>query len=480
MTNFRRVAQLRTADQLRAHLADLGVELPFDAHMQHGADAPLAQSYMVYGRTVGNRFAVLPMEGWDATADGHPNDLVLRRWKRFGQSGAKLIWGGEAVAVCHEGRANPNQLIINADTVDEIANLRRQLVEEHLRLYGRTDDLLIGLQLTHSGRFCRPNDKKQLEPRILYAHPLLNPKFKLPDDYPSMTDDDIVQLIALFGDAAARAQAAGFDFVDLKHCHGYLGHEFLSAVDRPGRYGGSFENRTRFLRELTAEVRRRAPGLHIGVRLSAFDFIPFRPGAERTGEPETVNGAYRYAFGGDGTGVGIDLSEAQQFLDLLRSLDIRLVCITAGSPYYNPHIQRPALFPPSDGYQPPEDPLVGVARQIAATAQLKRQHPDLIIVGSGYSYLQEWVGNVAQHVVRTGMADVVGLGRMILTYPNMPADIVAGRTLERKRICRTFSDCTTAPRSGLISGCYPLDEFYKEKPEAALLEKLKHPDEPQT
>ncbi|MBE2271266.1 MAG: NADH:flavin oxidoreductase, partial [Anaerolinea sp.] len=145
-----------------------------------------------------------------------------------------------------------------------------------------------------------------------------------------------------------------------------------------------------------------------------------------------------------------------------------------------PHIQRPALFPPSDGYQPPEDPLVGVARQIAATAQLKRQHPDLIIVGSGYSYLQEWVGNVAQHVVRTGMADVVGLGRMILTYPNMPADIVAGRTLERKRICRTFSDCTTAPRSGLISGCYPLDEFYKEKPEAALLEKLKHPDEPQT
>jgi len=475
-TNYRRVAQLRTAEQFRQHLADLGVELAFDDLVQSGDQSPLAQPYSVHGRTVGNRFAVLPMEGWDATPDGHPNDLVLRRWRRFGQSGAKLIWGGEAVAVCHEGRANPNQLVMNTDTVDSIAHLRRALVEEHRLHYGQTDDLLIGLQLTHSGRFARPNDKKRLEPYILYAHPLLNPKFKLPHDYPTLTDDDIDRLITLFGDAAVFVQEAGFDFVDVKHCHGYLGHEFLSAIDRPGKYGGSFENRTRFLCNITAEIRRRAPGLQIGVRLSAFDLIPYRPGADGKGEPENFNGDYRYAFGADHTGRTIDLSETYQFLDLLESLDIRLVCITAGSPYYNPHIQRPALFPPSDGYQPPEDPLVGVARQIAVTAQLKRQHPNLIIVGSGYSYLQEWLGHVAQHVVRTGMSDVVGVGRMVLSYPNLPADILAGKTLERKRICRTFSDCTTAPRNGLISGCYPLDDFYKSMPEADILAKLKHPE----
>jgi 2,4-dienoyl-CoA reductase-like NADH-dependent reductase (Old Yellow Enzyme family) len=262
--------------------------------------------------------------------------------------------------------------------------------------------------------------------------------------------------------------------VDVKHCHGYLGHEFLSAVDRPGRYGGSFENRTRFLRDVVAGIRAQAPGLGIGVRLSAFDLIPFRPRPDGRGEPVPIaaNG-YRYAFGGDGTGLGIDLAEPRAFLDLLASLGIELVCITAGSPYYDPHIQRPALFPPSDGYGPPEDPLAGVARQIAVTASLKQHRPDLCLVGSAYSYLQEWLPNVAQCVVRTGRADFVGLGRMVLSYPEMPADVLAGRRLQRKRICRTFSDCTTAPRHGMVSGCYPLDDFYRQRPEGAQLAEIK-------
>lgn len=186
-----------------------------------------------------------------------------------------------------------------------------------------------------------------------------------------------------------------------------------------------------------------------------------------------LNGGYRYAFGGDGTGLGIDLSEPLAFLDLLASLDITLVCITAGSPYYNPHIQRPALFPPSDGYQPPEDPLVGVARQMGVAAELKKARPEMVIVGSGYSYLQDWLPNVAQAAVREGWTDFVGLGRMILAYPEMPSDILAGRKPDRKRICRTFSDCTTGPRNGLVSGCYPLDPFYKERPEAEQLAALK-------
>src|SRR5207248_463521 len=156
-------------------------------------------------------------------------------------------------------------------------------------------------------------------------------------------------------------------------------------------------------------------------------------------EPEPLPaGGYRHAFGGDGTGVGADLTEPCAFLDLLASLDIRLVCVAVGSPYYSPHVQRPALFPPSDGYLPPEDPLVGVARQIAATAEIKRRHPGVAIVGSGYSYLQEWLPHVAQRAVAGGGTDFVGLGRVVLSYPELPADVLEGRPLQTKSFCRTF------------------------------------------
>jgi 2,4-dienoyl-CoA reductase-like NADH-dependent reductase (Old Yellow Enzyme family) len=478
MITHRRMASLKTSAEFRGHLAALATELPFDDELCRGPEAPLAQSYEVHGRTIGNRFAILPMEGWDGTADGRPTNLTIRRWRHFGLSGAKLIWGGEAVAVRADGRANPNQLLLTEATLPDLAALRQTLEDEHLHRFGAANDLLIGLQLTHSGRFARPCHTCRQEPVILYHHPILDRKFGLAADQPVLSDDDIAHLVDDFVRAARQAQRAGFAFVDLKHCHGYLGHEFLSAVDRPGRYGGTFENRTRFLREIVAGIRALAPGLIIGVRVSAVDWIPFRPGLDGLGEPEPfggnlTNGHYPYAFGGDGSGLGIDLTEPVAFLRLLESLGIRLVCISVGSPYYNPHKQRPALFPPSDGYLPPEDPVIEVSQQIAITAQLKRQFPALAIVGSGYSYLQEWLPHVAQAVVRTGQADFVGLGRIVLSYPEMPADLLAGRPMQRKRICRTFSECTTAPRNGLVSGCYPLDPFYKALPEAELLAQIK-------
>jgi len=472
--NYRRIATLKTAEAFQAYLDESGIALGFDAELATGPDAPLAQSYTLKGGfRIGNRFCILPMEGWDGTEDGRPSDLTRRRWQNFGASGAKLIWGGEAVAVQHDGRANPNQLMLTPQTVGDLAALRGTLVREHETRFGASDDLLVGLQLTHSGRFARPNAKTKLEPKILYHHPMLDAKFGIAADSPVITDDYIARLIETFVGAAKLAQQAGYAFVDIKHCHGYLGHEFLSAYDRPGRYGGSFENRTLFLREIVAGIRAEAPGLGIGVRLSAIDFVPFQPGADGVGEPAPFELPYRYAFGGDGSGLGYDLTEPRAFLDLLAALDIELVCITVGSPYYVPHIQRPALFPPSDGYQPPEDPLAGVARQVDVVRQLKQRRPDLLFVGSGYSYAQEWLPNIAQHVVRTGQADFVGLGRMVLSYPEMPADVLAGRPLQRTRICRTFSDCTTAPRKGLVSGCYPLDDYYKKRPEAETLRALK-------
>jgi 2,4-dienoyl-CoA reductase-like NADH-dependent reductase (Old Yellow Enzyme family) len=393
----------------------------------------------------------------------------------FGESGAKLIWGGEAVAVRHDGRANPNQLLLTPENLPAIARLRAALVEAHETRYRTSQDLLVGVQLTHSGRYARPNRKDRAEPVILYRHPYLDARLGLPADYPVLTDAEIQDLIGCFVNAAEMAQEAGFGFVDIKHCHGYLGHEFLTAHTRPGPYGGSFENRTRFLREVVAGIRKRVPGLRIGVRLSAFDCLPFRKDlATGVGVPEPRAGERSYWFGADSADpLQVDLEEPARFLALLAELGIELANLTAGSPYYNPHIQRPALFPPSDGYQPPEDPLVGVARQVNATAALKRRFPQLLIVGTGYSYLQEWLPNVAQYNVRSGQVDFVGLGRMVLAYPHFPSDILQGKPPDRKRLCRTFSDCTTAPRAGLVSGCYPLDDYYKELPEAGKLAEAK-------
>ena len=291
-----------------------------------------------------------------------------------------------------------------------------------------------------------------------------------------MKDEDIDRLVADFIEAARRAYAIGFQFVDIKHCHGYFGHELLSARDREGRYGGSLENRTRFLFAVADGIRAGVPGLGIGVRLSVIDSVPYRKTADGPGEPETLADGYRHGFGVMGeAGVDRALDDGREFLGLLRSRGVRWVCLTAGSPYYCPHVVRPALFPPADGYEPPEDPLRGVARQIRVTATLKSEFPDMVFVGSAYTYLQEWLPNVGQYTLRHGMTDFVGLGRMMLSYPDLAADVLEGRSLTRKLVCRTFSDCTTGPRLGLVSGCYPLDPFYVAHPHAPLLKEAKAP-----
>lgn len=474
---------LRDVDAFIERLERLGLDLACDREVFGGADSPLARPLRFEDISIANRFAIQPMEGWDGTRDGMPTENTVRRWRNFGRSGAKLIWGGEAVAVRHDGRANPNQLVINDHTRDELAELREALLEEHRLATGSTDGLIIGLQLTHSGRFSVPNEHGRREPRILYRHPILDRRHSLAADYPILSDGEIRELIETFHRAARIAAEIGFDFVDIKHCHGYLGHEFLSAHTREGDYGGSFENRTRFLREVVQGIRSQSPGLKIGVRLSAFDTVPFRPdprhsksGKPGPGVPEPYESLlpYRWGFGvNERHPLEPDLTEPARFLSLLRDLDIRLVNLSAGSPYTNPHVQRPALYPPSDGYQPPEDPLVGVARQIGAVSTLKQQFPELLVVGSGYTYLQEFLPNVAQAVVRQGWVDLVGLGRMVLAYPELPRDVLDGRPFQTKRVCRTFSDCTTAPRNGLVSGCYPLDPHYKHSPQAVQLKAIK-------
>ena len=474
---------MRDVATFRQHVASLGLPLEADDSIETAPGSVLAQPIEVDGFTVGNRWVIHPMEGWDGETDGNPSDLVRRRWRNFGLSGAKWIWGGEAMAVLPEARANPNQLLINEHTRDGLAGLLSELLETHRREFGTTDDLLVGFQLTHSGRFSKPFRKDRPEPQILYHHPILDHKFHLPDDYPLISDDEVKRIIERFIAAARIAEDCGAAFVDVKHCHGYLGHEFLSAYSRPGPYGGSFENRTRFLCEIVEGIRGATRNLKIGVRLSAFDFVPFRPDPEKShgtslgpGIPEDASGylPYEWGFGADPQDpVHYQLRETECFIELLQRLGIRMLNVTAGSPYYNPHIQRPALFPPSDGYQPPEDPLVGCARQIEATAALKKRFPEMILVGTAYSYLQDYLPHVAQWAVRSGKTDTVGLGRMVLAYPTLPRDTLEKGAMDPKRICRTFSDCTTGPRQGLISGCFPLDPYYRKRPEAEMVRKVK-------
>ena len=467
---------LREVKNFRSYLAEHRIDITCDDELISGEASPLAQPFYLGSTKVGNRIAAQPMEGWDATSDGRPTELTFRRWERFGVSGAKLIWGGEAVAVRHDGRANPNQLVINEHSRVDLSRLRETVVAAHKRAVGSEAGLFVGLQLTHSGRYSRPTAHNRPEPKILYHHPILDRRLNIPADYPVLTDRELRAIIEDFYKAALVAAQAGFDFVDIKHCHGYLGHELLSAHTRDGEFGGSFENRTRFLREVATAIRAANPSLSIAVRLSAFDTIPFRKGSSTEGVPESTPGLLPYRWG---FGVNVenplkpDLSEPIKFLSLLRELGVRLVNISAGSPYYNPHIQRPASYPPSDGYSSPEDPLGGVARQMRITRELKQRFPELVVVGSAYSYLQEFLPYVAQAAIREGWTDCVGLGRMLLAYPSLLLDAIEGRPMQRKSVCRTFSDCTTAPRAGLPSGCYPLDPHYRQSANANILKALK-------
>ncbi len=478
-----KLTSLKTVADFRKHTASLNIDLPIDEQMVSGPESPLLEAVRWGSKAIGNRIAIQPMEGWDGTPTGGISEAMIRRWSRFGESGAKLIWGGEAMAVRPDGRANPNQLILNEENQKGIETLRDTLIRSHQETYGKVDDLAIGFQLTHSGRFCRPNDKKRWEPRVAYRHPILDKKFSVHSDASVWTDAELEGLIQDYARSAAIAQQIGADFVDIKSCHGYLLHEFLGAKTRPGPYGGSFENRTRLLMSIIRAVQQSAPGLGIGVRISAFDSVPFvpdpstaGPGKQGQGMPSDLTGLVPYVWGfgiDEREPMKQDLTEVFLLVERLAQSGVSLLNLSAGSPYYTPHILRPAAYPPSDGYQPHEDPLISVARQFNVVHQLKQRFPATLMVGSGYSYLQEFLPYVGQHQVRTRRTDFVGIGRMVLSYPKQLMDAIQSGKSERKLVCRTFSDCTTAPRNGLASGCYPLDEYYKKSPEAAQLKEIK-------
>lgn len=372
-----------------------------------------------------NRLTVHPMEGFDSTPDGSPSELTLRRAMRFADGGAGLIWL-EATAVTEDGRTNTGQLWINEDNADEFAKMAEQMHE-------RSGGVPLILQLTHSGRFSKPDNTPH--PVISYHNPLMNEKFNIAPDYPVVTDEYLDALPEAFGRAAELAKKAGFDGVDVKCCHKYLFSELLSAYSRKGRYGGSFENRTRvFVDSMKAAAVHCSDDFILASRFGPYECLP-----------------YPWGFAADHENyLKIDWDEPDHLYQIMYDCGVRLVDMTLGSPYINPHVNRPY---DGGGYEPPEEQMVGVARLFDAAAHMKASVPGITMIGTGYSYLRQFAANAAAGAVSSGMTDAAGFGRMAFAYPDFARDILENGGLDIHKVCLTCSKCTAMMRAMSCTGC---------------------------
>jgi 2,4-dienoyl-CoA reductase-like NADH-dependent reductase (Old Yellow Enzyme family) len=392
--------------------------------------------------------------------------LTYRRYRRFGAGGAKIIWA-EATAIAEEGRMNPRQLWINRQTVSALQQMLAGCRAAHREQFGSDDDLVVGLQLTHSGRF------SYRRPLLATHDPILDPLTVdkatgkvIDESYPLLSDDHLKRIEDDYVIAARLAHKIGYDFVDLKQCHRYLLSELLAAKNRPGEYGGSLENRTRLVRNVIGRVRSTLPDLLIATRINAYDGIPYRGGGDAfvgTACPHEL--PLTTAFGTNSQNhLEEDLTEPIQLASWLREWGVGLINVSLGNPYANPHVVRPAEFPPIDGYQAPEHPLVGVLRHFRIAREIQVAVPDVPVIGSGYSWLQDFSMHAAAAHVARGDVALVGVGRATLAHPDFARTLKEEGRLNRKQVCRTFSYCTNLMRSKqhplgqYATGCPPFDK----------------------
>jgi NADPH2 dehydrogenase len=452
----------RSLDELREAIARAGVSIAVadDA-------AALAAPVRIGPLVAANRMAVHPMEGCDGNLDGTPGELTFRRWRRFAAGGAAVLWG-EATAVVPEGRANPRQLLLTRETAPEIRRLLDEAREARRERSGSADGFVVGVQLTHSGRWAHPSP-------IIAQHGAAIDAVRRCESQPLLTDGELERLEDVFVAAAGLAREVGFDFVDIKQCHTYLLNELLGAHTRAGTYGGDFEGRTRFVRNVFGKVRARyGDDVVLATRLNVFDSVPYRPGAGGRGEPVAIERPYRHAWGIDeDEPTAPALAEPLRLIGELRALGLAMVNVTMGSPYYNPHIGRPFEKPPVDGYQPPEHPLVGVERHMRLTEAVQRAFPDLPVIGTGYSWLRHYAPHAGAANVSEGAVTLMGLGRGALAYPDFAADVLERGAMEPNKSCIGVSYCTALMRAKhndmgqYATGCVPRDRLYAEALRAA-------------
>jgi 2,4-dienoyl-CoA reductase-like NADH-dependent reductase (Old Yellow Enzyme family) len=455
----------KSIDDMRADITHLGIDITLEEKL----DA-VFQPVRIGPRTIGNAMGIHPMEGCDGTIDGKPGELTYRRWQRFGDGGAKLIWG-EATAVVPEGLANSRQLLLTEANLSDFERLVKVTRDAHRARFGSDSDLMIGLQLTHSGRW------SYRAPVIAYHHPQADrvtyadkkKGIRIDSSYPLVTDDYLERLEDAYVDAARRAAKVGFDFVDIKQCHTYLLNELLGARTREGKYGGSFENRTRMIRNILGKIRTEVGGgLQTASRLNVYDGVPFElDPVTGAGRPIPFVTPYAYNFGVDTHDpMREDLTEPIALVGMMRDLDVHLVNVSMGSPYYNMHYGRPFEKKPFEGYETPEHPLIGVARHFAAAARIQEAFPDLVIVGTGYSWLQKYLINAGESNLRRKRVSVIAVGRGAIAYPDFAVDAQTKGELNPSHVCIAISYCTNLMRSKnnelgqYPSGCVPRDDVY--------------------
>jgi 2,4-dienoyl-CoA reductase-like NADH-dependent reductase (Old Yellow Enzyme family) len=454
--NYRALDELRVdvdARQLDIRLAD-------------GAES-LGEAVRVGQLSLANRLVVHPMEGCDGNPDGTPGELTFRRWRRFAEGGAALLWG-EATAVVPAGRANPRQLLISEQTAPELRRLLDETRAARRRRFGTATGFVVGLQLTHSGRWSSGGP-------IIAQHAPAIDALKHCEELPVITDAELEQLEDRFVEAATLARDIGFDFIDIKQCHTYLLNELLASRTRGGRFGGSFVNRTRFVREVFARIKARlGDSIELATRMNVFDSLPYAQREDGVGEPVATGLGYEHGWGTSTEDpTAPELSEPIALVGELRALGLAMVNVSMGSPYFNPHIGRPFEKPPVDGYRPPEHPLVGVERHFRLTAEVQRAHPDLAVVGTGYSWLRHFALHAGAANVEAGRVSLVGLGRGALAYPDFAVDGLAGAGMEAKKACIGVSYCTALMRAKqhelgqFPTGCVPRDPRYAEEFKAA-------------
>ena len=450
--------KFHTLADLEAECRRLDLDLRFTDDL-----APLFQPSQIGSLRAGNSLCMQPMEGCDGTLAGAPDELTLRRYRRFGAGGAKIIWG-EASAVVPEGRANPRQLLINEANLTGLANMLNVCRQAHRAACGSDDDLIVGLQLTHSGRYAFPtplpafhNEGREAdEPRPLGS------------GQPIVSDDYLKGLVDCYVAAAKLAYRVGYQFVDIKQCHGYLLNELLAAKARPGPYGGSLENRTRLARDIIRAIREEVPGLVIATRINVFDCVAYRKSSEpgnEIGVPCPWHAPLICAWGTDPNDPNKpDLTEPLAWIGTMLDLGVAAINISMGNPYATPHVTRPFEYSPPDGYEAPEHPLIGVERHFRLTEQVQRAYPSATVIGSGYSYLQGFLAQAGAANIRDRRVSVVGVGRATLAQPDFVRQLQEHGRLDRKRTCRTFSYCTALMRSKhnalgqFATGCPPFDK----------------------
>lgn len=402
-----------------------------------------------------NPFVILPMEGCDSELDGSPSELVRRRYHRFATGGAGLIWW-EACAVVPEGKANPLQKVLNESTRDTFA----QLVEQTNLIATETNGYrpLNILQLTHSGRYSRPEGHR-FSPMIPQHDPLLDPRVGIDKNYDVVSDEYLDQLVFKYAKAATLAKEAGFDGVDIKACHRYLLSELLASHHRSGKYGGSFENRTRLLLNIIKAVRQAlGDDFIIACRFNAFDGHPFP-----------------YGFGVDPKDfMTPDLNETLMLVKLLCKHGVELLCASAGNPYYlYPQFTRPFDQPSLGVPLPKEHPLESAARLFELCKKVQIAAGDVPVVGCGYSWLREYLPSVAAAHLKEKHCAFVGLGRQAFAYPDAPIDILKKKKLFPEKSCIACSKCTQIMRDHGRTGCVIRDQeiylpLYKKYREAAV------------